>query len=229
MYWEDKGYLLSKLKYSENSIIANFFTSDHGKFSGIIYGATSKKNKGYLQIGNVFHLNCNIKNEARIPTLKVEIINAITPTFFENQKKLYCISSAMSMIKFLTVENQTNKKIFYLINDFFTFLKKDNWIKNYIIWELNLLKEIGYDLDLKNIVNKETTDNKTTYFVQSSSQKKEVPTFLVDTQIENVDKKDLLKGFLLLGNYLEKKILSPNNIKIPNSRTDFLNLVNNSL
>ena len=135
----------------------------------------------------------------------------------------------MSMIKFLTVENQTNKKIFYLINDFFTFLKKDNWIKNYIIWELNLLKEIGYDLDLKNIVNKETTDNKTTYFVQSSSQKKEVPTFLVDTQIENVDKKDILKGFLLLGNYLEKKILSPNNIKIPNSRTDFLNLVNNSL
>ena len=45
MYWEDKGYLLSKLKYSENSIIANFFTSDHGKFSGIIYGATSKKLK----------------------------------------------------------------------------------------------------------------------------------------------------------------------------------------
>ena len=135
----------------------------------------------------------------------------------------------MSMIKFLTVENQTNKKIFYLINDFFTFLKRDNWIKNYIIWELNLLKEIGYDLDLKNIVNKETTDNKTTYFVQSSSQKKEVPTFLVDTKIENVDKKDLLKGFLLLGNYLEKKILSPNNIKIPNSRIDFLNLVNNSL
>ena len=137
----------------------------------------------------------------------------------------------MSMIKFLTVENQTNKKIFYLINDFFTFLKKDNWIKNYIIWELNLLKEIGYDLDLKNIVKKETTDNKTTYFVQSSSQKKKVPTFLVDTKIENVDKKDLLKGFLLLGNYLEKKILSPNNIKIPglNSRIDFLNLVNNSL
>ena len=106
MYWEDKGYLLSKLKYSENSIIANFFTPDHGKFSGIIYGATSKKIKGYLQVGNIFHLNCNIKNEARIPTLKVEIINAITPTFFENQKKLYCISSAVSMIKFLTVENQ---------------------------------------------------------------------------------------------------------------------------
>ena len=60
MYWEDKGYLLSKLKYSENSIIVNFFTSDHGKFSGIIYGATSKKIKGYLQVGNIFHLNCNI-------------------------------------------------------------------------------------------------------------------------------------------------------------------------
>ena len=227
MFWEDKGYLLSKLKYNENSIIANFYTLDHGKISGIIYGATSKKIKGYLQTGNLFHVNCSIKNEGRIPTLKVEIINAITPIFFNHQKKLYCISSAMSMIKFLTVENQSNNKIFDLINNFFKFLNKENWIKNYIIWELKLLKEIGYDLNLQNIVSRETVNNKVVYFVKSSSQKKEIPSFLVDTQIERVDKKDILNGFLLLGSYIEKNILSPNNIKIPNSRKDFLNLVSN--
>ena len=52
MYWNDIGFLLSQNKYNENSSIVEFFTEKHGKSSGIIFGATSKKIKGYLQIGN---------------------------------------------------------------------------------------------------------------------------------------------------------------------------------
>ena len=43
MNWQDKGYLLSKVKYSENGVIADFFTESRGKVSGLIFGATSKK------------------------------------------------------------------------------------------------------------------------------------------------------------------------------------------
>ena len=45
MIWSDYGFLLSKNKFGENSVIAEFFTENHGKISGIIYGATSKKLK----------------------------------------------------------------------------------------------------------------------------------------------------------------------------------------
>ena len=45
MIWDDEGYLLSKNRYNENSVIAEVFTKDHGKFSGIIFGGTSKKIK----------------------------------------------------------------------------------------------------------------------------------------------------------------------------------------
>ena len=51
----DQGFLINKFKYNENSIIAEFYTRDSGKTSGIIFGGTSKKIKGYLQIGNYFH------------------------------------------------------------------------------------------------------------------------------------------------------------------------------
>ena len=54
MIWDDKGFLISKCKYNENSVIADFFTSDYGRCSGIIFGATSNKIRGYLQIGNLF-------------------------------------------------------------------------------------------------------------------------------------------------------------------------------
>ena len=43
MLWEDYGFLLSKNKFGENSAISEFYTNNHGKISGIIYGATSKK------------------------------------------------------------------------------------------------------------------------------------------------------------------------------------------
>ena len=62
MNWSDQGFLVSKNKYSENSIITEFYTKDHGKMSGIIFGGSSKKIKNYLQIGNKLHLNYNSKN-----------------------------------------------------------------------------------------------------------------------------------------------------------------------
>ena len=52
MNWQDKGYLLSKNKYNENSVISEFYTENHGKISGIIFGGTSKKIKNYLFEGN---------------------------------------------------------------------------------------------------------------------------------------------------------------------------------
>ena len=225
MIWGDKGFLISKFKYNENSIISDFFTLNHGRSSGIIFGATSNKIRGYLEIGNLFQLNCTLKNESKIGSFKVEIINPITPIFFNNRKKLHCITSAMSMIKLLTAENQKNHEIFKIINDFFIILKNENWIKNYILWELNLLKLVGYDLDFKKIVNKENKNDKTAYFVENSNIKKFVPAFLVENNNKNIEISELLNGFKLVTNYLEKNILIPNNINLPVQRTDFINLL----
>ena len=77
MNWDDNAYLVSKNRYSENSIIAEVFTENHGKISGIIFGGTSKKIKNYLQIGNKIYVNFNSKSESRIGYFKIEIFNKI--------------------------------------------------------------------------------------------------------------------------------------------------------
>ena len=102
MRWDDTGYLLSKNKYNENSVIAEIFTKNHGKVSGIIFGATSKKIKNYLQIGNNLHINFNSKIENKIGYFKVEIQEALSPYFFDNQQKLSCITTATNLIKILS-------------------------------------------------------------------------------------------------------------------------------
>ena len=225
MNWDDAGYLISKNRYSENSIIAEVFTENHGKTSGIIFGGTSKKIKNYLQIGNKIYVNYNTKSPTRIGYFKVEILKALTPLYFDNSQKLSCITSAMNLIKLLTAEAQSNKEIFILMDNFFNILNLDNWIKEYIFWELELLKLLGYDLELKKIVEKEIISDQVNYFVKTSTEKKIIPSFLIDRSNSDIDLKTLLRGLKLVSDYLEKSILRPNNINLPTSRLDFINLL----
>ena len=223
MNWIDQGFLVSKSRYSENSIIAELYTFDRGKVSGIIFGGTSKKIKNYLQVGNKLHINYNSKNDNRMGYFKIEILNAYSPYYFDHKQKLSCITSAMNLIKILTAEAQANRKVYSLIKDLFNLLNDQNWLKKYVFWELELLKLLGYDLELENLVEKNLEDNKTVYFASSYSEKKYVPNFLIEKDLEVTDINILLSGLKLVGDYLDKTILKPNNLNYPNSRVIFLN------
>ncbi|MDC0984137.1 DNA repair protein RecO [Candidatus Pelagibacter sp.] len=223
MYWIDEGFLISKNRYSENSLIAEIYTKDRGKISGIIFGGTSKKIKNYLQIGNRLHVNYSSKSDNRIGYFKVEILNAYSPLYFDHKQKLSCITSATNLIKILTADSQSNIKVYQIIENLFLILNDKDWLKKYIFWELDLLKILGYDLELKNIVEKDIVDNKTIYFATSSTEKRYVPNFLIEKDIEVNDLKTLLNGLKLVGDYLDKTILKPNNINYPSSRLLFIN------
>tara|TARA_A100000164_G_scaffold347144_1_gene348349 strand:- start:28 stop:708 length:681 start_codon:yes stop_codon:yes gene_type:complete len=223
MTWNDLGFLLSKNKYSENSLIAEFYTKNYGKVSGIIFGGTSKKLKNYLQIGNKVHLNYTSKSESRIGYFKVEIEQALSPYYFDNQQKLTCISSAMGLIKILTADSQKNENLFFLIEKFYKLLKDNSWVKNYIFWELELLKLIGYDLEFHNLVDKEIIDNQIRYFAISSNEKRLIPNFLIEKSENSEDISTLLNGLKIVGDYLNKTILKPNNLSHPSSRLQFIN------
>ena len=223
MNWDDKGFLLSKTKYNENSIIVEIYTKDHGKVPGIIFGGTSKKVKNYLQIGNKLHVNFNSKSDTKIGYFKIEIEEALVPFYFDDNQKLSCISSAVSLIKLLSPEYQKNQYIYSLIDDFFLLLKSDTWIKNYIFWELELLKVVGYELKFENLVDKKMVGNELIYFSKSITDKKIVPNFLIDktSDIESIS--SLLDGLKIIGNYLDKTILKPNNLNHPLNRSHFIN------
>jgi len=223
MNWIDEGYLISKNRYSENSLIAEIYTKNRGKVSGIIFGGTSKKIKNYLQIGNKLHVNYNSKRETRIGYFKIEILNAYSPLYFDHKQKLSCITSATNLIKILTADSQANIKVYQIIENLFLILKDQDWLKKYIFWELDLLKLLGYDLELENLVEKDTVENKTVYYASSSNEKKFVPNFLIEKDLEVNDIKILLNGLKLVGDYLDKTILKPNNLNYPNSRLLFIN------
>ena len=150
MYWKDEGFLLSKNNFDENSILIEVFTFYHGKYTGIVYGGSSRKQKKNFQTGNKILLNWKSKNENRTGYFNVELLQPFAPLFFDDKKKTVCILSATSILKILLPERETNKKIYNSFENMLNGLKSDNWINLYINWELSLIKELGFEDNVKN-------------------------------------------------------------------------------
>ena len=224
MNWQDKGFLLSSNKYNENSSIVEFFTKDHGKISGILFGSTSKKIKSYLLIGNKFHLNYSSKNENSTGSFKVEIDKVNTALYLDNKLKLSCIIYSIQIIKILTVENQSNIKIFELIENLYKILNDHNWLKRFVIWELDFFKLIGYEISFLDYAEKVTKNNKT-FYVSKNDNSKIIPNFLVNNHDSVQNNQEIVNALSITGDFLKKSILNDNDYSLPNSRINFENLI----
>jgi len=155
MYWRDEGFLLSKNNFNENSILIEVFTFYHGKYTGIVYGGTSRKQKRNFQTGNKILLNWKSKNENKTGYFNVELLKPVAPLFFDDKKRTACILSATSILKILLPERETNKNIYNSFENMLNGLNSDNWINLYINWELSLIKELGFE----NVVKKNKNGN----------------------------------------------------------------------
>jgi len=224
MKFDDKGFLISKNKYNENSAIVEFFTENNGKVSGIIFGATSAKVKNFLLTGNQFNLQFSSKNQNKTGYFKVEIERIFTPYYLENKIKLSCILYSLNLIKILTVENQTNKNIYNQFFKLFELLNEENWIKKFIFWELEIIKIVGYDINFNDYVNNIQSKDKQSYVFTFDGSKK-IPTFLLKKDDSKIDNNELKDGLKIVGDFLNKSVLIPSNINYPPSRTEFTKLI----
>ena len=108
--------------------------------------------------------------------------------------------------------------------NYFILLNKENWSYEYVFWELNLLKFIGFDLNIKDYCKHEIIDNNKRYYIENSQKKMIVPNFLVENHKDNkISNKDIYNSLTLISEYMKKNIFIPNNINFPISRKIFIN------
>ena len=129
----------------------------------------------------------------------------------------------MNLIKILTVENESNIEIYSLLRKLFKIIDLDNWLVEFLYLELNILKSIGYDINFKDYVVNKNINGQTKYVVNSSQ--KIIPNFLINKKNIPENSKDIYSGYLIVGDFLDKTIIKPNNKSFPSSRNDFINLL----
>ncbi len=226
MNWQDEGFLLSKRKFRENANIINVFTNTFGKISGIVYGGNSRKIRNFLQISNKIFVINNSKNENKIGYLKTEIIEPISPRYFNDKEKTSALLSLTSILNCLLPELQPYKNIYHSINDLLLNFGNKNWIILYIFWELNLIKELGYDANLKQFKSISSSKFKQ-YNLEIDGVKYLVPIFLIENKIiDYFTKEDIKKGLLFTRSMLVNKFFLPNKMIFPKSRIILENYFN---
>tara|TARA_Y100000385_G_scaffold280822_1_gene332586 strand:+ start:71 stop:748 length:678 start_codon:yes stop_codon:yes gene_type:complete len=225
MNWEDNCYLLSKRKFRENANIVNIFTEKKGKMDGIVYGGTSRKIRNYLQISNKLFVSYSSKNENRIGYLKTELIKPISPLYFNDKERTSALISICSLLNILLPEAQPNKKIYKLFENLINSLNLENWIILYIFFEINLIKELGYDTNL-NLYNNEN-NNFDIKKINIDGYSYDVPIFLISKEIPKEISKTLIrKSLYFTRNIILNKFFIPNNLIFPKSRVIFENYFN---
>jgi DNA repair protein RecO (recombination protein O) len=226
MNWEDECYLLSKKKFKENANIINVFTLNKGKVGGIVYGGSSRKIRNYLQISNKLFVFNNSKNENKIGYFKTELIKAVSPNYFNDKERTSALISLCSLLNSLLPESQPYKNIYKSFEKFINTLNLDNWIVLYIFFEINLIKELGYDVNLKSF-NDSTDDIYSLKKIKIDGYNYEVPNFLIKQNIPSEITKLLIKKSLIFTrNVLLNKFFVPNNLIFPKSRVILENYFN---
>ena len=217
MNWEDEGFVISKRKFRENAIILEVFTSKFGRVSGIVYGGNSRKIRNFLQLINKIFVVYNSKGDNKIGYFKTELINAISPKYFDNKFKILCLNSLSSILKALLPENQPSQKIYKSLNDLLDSLNKKNWLTSYLNWELNLINNLGYGFNIDPKVYENFKKNKILNIKLDNIEYK-IPTFLIFENYEDPDINDIYKGLNFSRTLMENKFFIPNNIPFPYSR-----------
>ena len=215
MYWKDEGYLLSKSNYNENSIIIETFTLNHGKYSGIVYGGSSKKQKKIYQIGNKISLNWKSKGENRIGYFNIELIRPVSPLFFDDKKKSICILAATSILKILLPERQNNKKIYLSFDKLTSQFNYKDWIRLYIFWELFLIKELGFEIDFLQTKKIHTLINNT---IELNGRNIKIPKLLLEKDKKNILKSEVKEALIFNKDLLMENFILPNRLRFPLSR-----------
>lgn len=214
MIWRDIGYLLKVKSYSENSSVATFLTNYHGLHNGIIYGATSKSKKKYLQIGNKFDLNWKSRSEDSLGYYNFELNDAVSVKFFDQPKKLNFILSLSELCCKILAERYDYSNLYQYTDLFLKNILNNHFFKLYILWEQELLKAAGFEINPNNKNFNFYQDDYHKWVFEIDNYKFAYPNFLIDTNA-NYDDRDLYKGFIVNKFIMKKFIFDPNKIKFP--------------
>ena len=164
-----------------------------------------------------------LKMKTKLDILKQSLLKPISPLYFNDKKRACALISPCSILNILLPESQPNKNIYKSFEGFLNSLNIEEWIFSYIFFELNLIKDLGYDPNLIKFKRKEiNVSNISNIKIDSFSY--EVPEYLILKKIpKNYSNFLIKKSLFFTRSLIQNKFFIPNKIPFPNSRIQLEN------
>lgn len=148
MDWTDDGIVLSARKHGETSVIATLLTRTHGRHLGLVRGGAGKRMRGILQPGNRVRASWRARLPEHLGTFTCELTEAIAAMVLRDKIRLAGLSAACAVSEGSLPEREAHEAVFNGLGALLGAADDDNWPSAYVKWELGLLGELGYALDL---------------------------------------------------------------------------------
>lgn len=230
MDWRDEGIVLSARPYGETGAIVELFTHAHGRHLGLVRGGAGRRHKSILQPGNSLAAHWRARLAEHLGTYTAEMLKPRAGLLMEDSLSLLGLGAACAVAGIIP-EREAHPALyegFELLLD--TMTDADIWPAIFVRWELGLLQELGFGLDLAQCAATGSRDDLAYVSPRSGGAVSRaagepwrerlfrLPAFLVGAQAGEATPADVADGLRITGHFLDRHLFTPHDRHLPDAR-----------
>lgn len=230
MQWSEEGIILSVRKHGESNAIVELFTRGQGRCLGLVRGGRSRRLRPVLQPGNSVHATWRARLSEHLGSMEVEAAKLRVAVIIEDPLRLAGLSTLTTLTQ-LVAEREAHERLYDASLLVLDAIEADShWAALLVRWELGLLEELGFGLDLSQCAATGTRDD-LVYVSPKSSRAVSgaagepyadrllaLPGFLRGLPASDPNGEDILAGFALTGYFLNRHVFDPRGVAQPDAR-----------
>lgn len=241
MQWSDEALILSVRPHGETASIVELFTRDNGRHLGLVHGGRSRKQRPILQIGNHIEATWKARLAEQLGHMTLELRRGFAAEVMDDAAGLAALTSMAALARLLP-ERDPHASLFEVSLFVLGFLDDPTvWPALYVRWEVALLEELGYGLDLTTCAATGTSDDliyvspksgravSATAGAPYAERLLALPAFLRPGRSEGLSPEDVVAGLELTEHFLQTRVWSPRETSKPEARTRLAQLLRRRL
>ncbi len=220
--------MLSARKHGEASVILSLLTAAHGRHAGVVRGGQSRRRRGVLEPGNLVSVVWRARLEEHLGNFTVELAVGHAARVLDRADRLSALCALCATVDSCLAEREPHPRLFARTLDLIVGLDSGAWTARYVAWELELLGELGFGLDLSSCAAT-GVDEELVYVSPRSGRAVSLsagapyrdklltlPSFLIGGDPARGG--DILAGLRLTGYFLDRYAFQPNGRRLPDAR-----------
>lgn len=236
--WQDQGVILSVRGHGEHGAVVSLLTEHHGRHAGYVRGAHSSKLRGIVEPGNLVSVHWSSRIADQLGNFTLEPNRAMTAPLMGDPLRLGALIAACSLCDACLPEREGHPGLFYGMVALLETLDGPAWGPAYVMWEIALMRELGFGLDLTRCAA--GGDAETLSYISPKSgcavsEEKAapyrdkllpLPDFLKPGG-SSIEPEDILLGLQMTGYFLEHWVFAQHTKGVPEPRAIFQSRLEN--
>jgi len=231
--WEDRAIILGTRRHGEHDVIVTVLAESQGKQLGVMKGGGGRKGRGLLQPGNLVKIWWRARLDAHLGTVTCEMLHGYAAEAISHPDHLAGLSALCAMAESTLPEREPHNPVFTHMLNLLEHLGDPDWSAAYALWEMALLRDMGYGLDLSSCAATGVTDDLTHVSPKSGRAVSRdaarpyidrlfaLPDFMKAGDATGASAADVAGALRLTAHFFDTHVFKPHQRKLPAARMRF--------